>query len=229
MRSPTIDTLRGLAVAGMIVFHTNYLLEQVFLRDIILIGDAFWDLLGPSVAILFISLAGVVSVLSAVGKPPRRILDKTLKRTLILATCALAITIVTYTLIPEQRISWGILHFLTLASVLGLITLRAGYLTLILGIIVLIVPYLSLTSLSSPWLIPLGFPPLDYYSADYYPLIPWMGYYLIGQGIGYALSRNTTLLASLDSRISQHSFMAFLGRHALVVYMVHVPILYGVM
>lgn len=90
----------------------------------------------------------------------------------------------TYTLIPEQRISWGILHFLALASIVGLLTLRSGYLTILLGSIALSLPYLPLT-LSSILLIPLGYPPPDYYSADYYPLIPWIGYYLIGQGIGH--------------------------------------------
>lgn len=35
MRSPTIDSLRGLAIIGMILFHANYLLEHVFARDII--------------------------------------------------------------------------------------------------------------------------------------------------------------------------------------------------
>lgn len=229
MRIPLLDILRGLAVIGMVVFHANYLLEHVFARDIIPIGDAFWNLLGPSVAIVFISLAGVVSILSSHGKSVRHILEKTLKRTLILAACALTVTLVTYTLIPEQRISWGILHFLTLAGVLGVITLRTGYLTFLLGIVCLTLPYLSLTSLASIWLIPIGYPPQDYYSADYYSLIPWMGYYLIGQGIGYALSRNNTLLASRDSHISQHSLFAFLGRHALMIYMVHVPVIYGVM
>jgi uncharacterized membrane protein len=213
----------------MILFHTNYLLEYVFARDIIPIGDVFWNLLGPSVAIIFISLAGVVSVLSADGKYIRDVLRKTLRRTLILAVCALTVTLVTYTLIPEQRISWGILHFLTLTSVLGLLTLRTGYLAFLLGIVCLTLPYLSFTSLSSPWLIPLGYPPSDYYSADYYPLIPWMGYYLIGQVIGYALSRNKNLLSHLDSRIFPHSFLSFLGRYALMIYMMHVPVIYGVM
>jgi uncharacterized membrane protein len=124
MRSPTIDSLRGLAIIGMIVFHLNYLLEYVFARDIIPFGDAFWHLLGPSVAITFVSLAGIVSVLSAGRKSMSQILRKTLKRTLVLAICALTISLVTYIFIYEQRISWGILHFLALASVLGLLTLR---------------------------------------------------------------------------------------------------------
>jgi uncharacterized membrane protein len=158
----------------------------------------------------------------------RDILRKTLKRTLILAACALTITLVTSLFIPSESISWGILHFLALASILGLLTLRTRYLTFLLGTVCLTFPYLSRISLSSLWLIPIGYPPQDYYSADYYPLIPWIGYYLIGQGIGYYLSRNN-LLKSLDSHISPHSLFAFLGRHALVVYMVHVPVLYGVM
>ena len=228
MRYQSLDILRGLAIIGMIMFHLNYLLENVFARDVIPLGDAFWNLLGPSVAITFISLAGVVSMLSAAEKSMSQILRKTLKRTLILAACALTITVATYALIHEQRISWGILHFLALASVVGLLTLRSGYLTLILGIIVLSLAYLPLT-ISSIFFIPLGYPPPDYYSADYYPLIPWIGYYLIGQGIGYALSRNNHLLTSLDWYIPRISLLGLLGRYALVVYMVHVPILYGVM
>lgn len=57
MRYTSLDFLRGLSVAGMILFHANYLLEYVFARDIIPLGDIFWNLLGPSVAIVFIAIA----------------------------------------------------------------------------------------------------------------------------------------------------------------------------
>ena len=103
----------------------------------------------------------------------RDIIRKTLKRTLIVGMLALAITLFTYTFIPEQAISWGILHFLTLASVLGVLTLRIGYMDFIFGIFFLIFPYTALPILHSWFLILAGFPPLDYTSADYYPLIPW--------------------------------------------------------
>ncbi len=227
MRYTTIDSFRGFAVAGMILFHANYLLENVFARDIIPFGDGFWYLLWPTVAALFISLAWVVSVLSTTGKSLMKIWHKTLKRTLILILCAGVISIVTYFFIPEQAISWGILHFLALASILGMLSLRGGYMNFIFGIFFLIIPYTALPIFHSWFLIPVGFPPLDYTSADYYPLIPWMGYYLIGQGIGHICTKDN-LLPSLDVYTSRSSLFLWLGRHALVVYMVHVPILYGV-
>lgn len=134
----------------------------------------------------------------------------------------------TYIFIPEQAISWGILHFLALASILGLLTLRTGYMNFIFGILFLIFPYTAFPIFHSWFLIPIGFPPLEYTSADYYPLIPWFGYYLIGQGIGYTCTKNNFLL-SLDLYTSRSPLFLFLGRHALMVYMVHVPVMYGVM
>ncbi len=157
MRYITFDSLRGLAVVGMILFHANYLLEHVFIRDIIPLGDVWWQILGPSVAIVFIAVAWVVSVLSSVGKSMGRIVEKSLKRTCIFASLAFVITFFTYTFIPEQAISWGILHFLALASLIGILTLRGRYMNFIFGIIFLIFPYTALPILHSWFLIPIGF------------------------------------------------------------------------
>lgn len=134
----------------------------------------------------------------------------------------------TYIFIPEQAISWGILHFLALASILGVLSLRGGYMNFIFGILFLVFPYTALPIFHSWFLIPVGFPPLEYTSADYYPLIPWFGYYLIGQGIGYITTKNN-FLSSLDLYIPRSSLLLWLGRHALAVYMVHVPVLYMMM
>ena len=76
------------------------------------------------VAVGFITVAGLVSYLSYRSQSLSVILAKVSRRALILGTLALTISVATYTLIPEQRISWGILHFLTLATLLGVITLR---------------------------------------------------------------------------------------------------------
>lgn len=226
MRYTALDILRWISVFGMIFFHANYLLEYVFNQDVISLWDGFWMILRYMVVITFISLAGFVSVLSLQKNSIDMIIQKTLKRTVILSLLAMSVTLVTYLFIPEFGISWGILHFLALASLIGIFTVRSWYLAFILGVLVIVFPYVVSLDITSVFLIPIGFPPWDYVSADYYPLIPWFGYYFIGQGISYIFIRYQ-LLSYLDWQLSEHSFFTFLGRNALVIYMIHVPILYG--
>jgi uncharacterized membrane protein len=106
MRYHSLDFLRGFSVAGMILFHMNYLLEHVFDQDIIPFGDSFWRVLGYLVAVIFISLAGILSVQRAHEKTDRDIMKKALRRTLILGGLALGISIMTYGFFPQERISW---------------------------------------------------------------------------------------------------------------------------
>jgi uncharacterized membrane protein len=65
MRYPLLDIIRGVSVVGMILFHANYLLEEVFARDIIPISDTLWYIIGRVVAITFIVVSGYSLFLSA--------------------------------------------------------------------------------------------------------------------------------------------------------------------
>ncbi len=227
MRYSILDFIRWISVLGMIFFHANYLLEYIFQKDTIPLTDGFWNVLWYLVVTTFIFLAGFVSVLSLQRNSIDEIIQKTLKRIGMLSLLALSVTIVTYLYIPEARISWGILHFLALASLIGILTVRSWYLAFFLGILVFAFPYFLSLDIGSFFLIPIGFPPRDYFSADYYPLFPWFGYYLVGQGMWY-MCKKFQLLIYLDWNISKNNFFTFLGRHALIIYMIHVPILYGV-
>ena len=42
LRLEKIDLLRGYSVIGMIFFHANYMLENIFQRDLIPLPDIFW-------------------------------------------------------------------------------------------------------------------------------------------------------------------------------------------
>jgi uncharacterized membrane protein len=64
MRYNTLDIIRGASVVGMVIFHANYLLEEVFFRDLMGLSDTFWTMLGRSVAITFIFVSGFVAFLS---------------------------------------------------------------------------------------------------------------------------------------------------------------------
>ena len=93
MRSELIDSIRGISVIGMIFFHANYLLENIFAKDIIPLPDIFWMILGKSVAILFILVSGVSFALMSEGKGISIIWDRTLRRVAILSLAASSITI----------------------------------------------------------------------------------------------------------------------------------------
>ena len=80
-------------------------------------------------------------------------------------------------------------------------------------------------SVSVPWLYPLGFPGPGFSSADYFPLLPWLFLFLVGAALGgWCLDhRESRLLTAPLPRA-----LTFPGRHSLLIYLLHQPVLYGV-
>ncbi len=184
MRYQSLDILRGLAIIGMVLFHANYMIEEVFAIEIFHFSTRFWYILGRVVGITFIIVSGISFYLSVQNRPLSRIVTNTKRRFTILTTIALVISFVTYVFFYEQRISFGIIHFFAVSTLLGLPFIRLGSWNMLVGILCLIIGYcMSLISIDSDLFIPLGLISLDYYSADYYPIFPWFGYYLIGYGV----------------------------------------------
>ena len=80
---------------------------------------------------------------------------------------------------------------------------------------------------SFPWLIWLGLAQRGVYMSDYYPLVPWSGLVLVGISAGYTLYRQGIRRFTLPdySNITVVRMLSFLGRHSLVIYLIHQPIL----
>ena len=81
------------------------------------------------------------------------------------------------------------------------------------------------TAVSVPWLYPLGFISLGFYSADYFPLLPWFFLFLTGTALGgwwLAHRENRLLTVSLPGALT------WPGRHSLIIYVLHQPVLYGI-
>lgn len=73
--------------------------------------------------------------------------------------------------------------------------------------------------------VPFGFPPSDFKSADYFPVIPWIFMYLFGYHAGKVLLDNP-VFAKLGTR--RLPFMSWLGTKSLLVYIIHQPICFGI-
>ncbi len=73
----------------------------------------------------------------------------------------------------------------------------------------------------------LGFPPADFYSTDYFPLLPWFFLFTTG----YLFHKLCARLGWLETELMKKRRLplpAAAGRHSLLIYMLHQPILYGI-
>ena len=73
------------------------------------------------------------------------------------------------------------------------------------------------------WLYPLGLRTADFFSADYWPVFPWIFLFLLGFACGKALQRSAHSL--LQKRFPPP--LTWPGKHSLIIYLLHQPILYG--
>lgn len=69
----------------------------------------------------------------------------------------------------------------------------------------------------------LGFPPEDFFSTDYFSLIPWMFLFLTGYFL-YRFCLEKGQLIHLEG--GKLPLMQWLGRHSLILYLLHQPMLY---
>ncbi|NIM47536.1 MAG: DUF1624 domain-containing protein, partial [Candidatus Aenigmarchaeota archaeon] len=77
------------------------------------------------------------------------------------------------------------------------------------------------------WLLWLGFTPKNYYTFDYFPILPWFGITLLGIYFGNLLYKNGKRRFKIKdvSNVSIVKFLTFLGRKSLIIYLVHQPLL----
>ena len=90
------------------------------------------------------------------------------------------------------------------------------------------VPALQLGAMSSAYryTFPLGFRSPDFASADYFPLLPWVFMFLAGTFLGRYAKAGKFPEFMYRSRVP---FFSWIGRHALIIYVLHQPVIYGIM
>jgi uncharacterized membrane protein len=228
-RYQLIDILRGVAIALMVFYHFCYDLEYFHLASFDFSHDPFWLNLRTLIVSLFLGLVGVSLVLASEHGINQR---RYFKRLGLLVVFALAITINSYFMFPGRTIVFGILHLIAFASVAGLVFVRRPVVSLVVGIglIGLNLVYQH-RFFDQAWIHWLGLMTHRPATEDYVPVIPWFGVVLIGIFLGHLLQRRAALqfVRTFHIQATPARGLALAGRHSLLIYMLHQPVLFGML
>jgi uncharacterized membrane protein len=226
-RAPQIDAWRGIACILMIFYHFCYDLNYLQIISFDFYHAPFWLGLRFLIVTLFIGIAGISLHFATVNGIRR---PKLIERTMILLSCALLISLISWFLFQKRFIFFGILHFMTVASLLGLLFIKQFWFNLIGGISLFFVGTTVQHSIfNHPWLQWLGLMTYKPPTEDYVPLLPWFGIFLLGMAVGqYGLTRYQGYLYHASSN-RWILALAWLGRHSLLIYLLHQPLLLGML
>lgn len=234
-----LDELRGFAILCMIVHHTFLDIGDVLglqwgydiFNALCTVQPLFWA--------TFIIISGVCSRLSR----------NTIKRGVIVVLCGLAITIVTAFIMPlfgfvGAEIFFGILHCLGFCMIItGLLMPVIKKINYKVGAVVCAVLFLIFYNIETGELLfglielpyqlytsnitaPLGLHNNEFYSADYFPLIPWLFLFLFGAFMGKI---------ALEEKLPEFMYkshakiFSVIGKNSLWIYLAHQPVIYGIL
>jgi uncharacterized membrane protein len=227
-----LDTLRGATLVSMIAYHACWDLAYIFQADMPWYGTYAAYVWQQSICWTFILLSGYCFHLGR----------HRLQRGLATFGCGALVSAVTWVLMPEDRIFFGVLSLLGAAQLLtiplerllrqappraGLAVsfsafllcrgVNSGYLGFE-GARLLTLPTGLYRNLLTACL---GFPAADFFSTDYFSLLPWFFLFLTGYFL-FPLRRE-------DPPRLRLPVVTAMGRHSLLVYLLHQPLVYGVL
>jgi len=222
-----LDILRGAALIAMASYHFTWDLANFGYIDADFPTTGWPKIYARSIASTFLFLAGFSLVLAnrnGIRWRPFWI------RFLMIVAGASTVTLYFFLFDPVGLVFFGILHAIAAASLIGLLFLRLpAPVTAVAGVLAAIAPhYLTSETFDTPWLWWLGLSTRTRNSFDFVPLLPWLCPFLLG----IAAARIEPVISWLRQNASVEpakktlrAGLAFLGRHSLVFYLVHQPIL----
>jgi uncharacterized membrane protein len=230
-----LDAARTLAIAMMVAFHASYDVDMLAPGLGVEPRDGGLRLLQVATGSLFLGLVGVSFTVSTARAREREIdgrelLRKQWRRAGEILAAALAVSLVTWVLLDERYIRFGILHLIAVALLLAPFLARLGNWNLLLAAaLVAVVPLIGTVRSDLPGLLPLGVRPDEgRVGVDWYPLVPWLAPFLVGLWAGarlYPLGRRGAWGRRLSASPAGARTIGGPGRHSLAFYLGHQAVL----
>jgi uncharacterized membrane protein len=225
-RFDRLDALRAVAILWMAAFHfcfdLNYyrFIQQDFYRD------PFWTVQRSVIVSLFLFCAGFGQ---AVAWEQGQSWQRFWRRWGQVAACALLVTAGSYLMFPRSYISFGVLHGIALMLIITRLTAGAGLWLWPMGLVAVLLPHYVQSSFFDTrftnWVGLITRKPI---TEDYAPLLPWIGVMWWGLAAGQWILKNRRdwVTGVMPSTLAP---LATLGRWSLSFYMLHQPVLIGLL
>jgi uncharacterized membrane protein len=222
-----VDALRGLAIILMVIFHTAFDLNMFGIYKVDLYSG-FWGFTARSAEFMFLILVGFSLYLSYKNRKPYGVfLKRQISRAVKLLLIALGITFATLMIYPEGYIRFGVLHLISLGIAAGALIIPYPRLNFIMIFLCLIAGGIFTNIHANTELFLLfGITPYNFFTIDYFPIFPWLA--LILSGISFARIMNLKKLLAHNKHIPGLGFLETAGRHSLFIYLVHQPVILGI-
>jgi uncharacterized membrane protein len=225
-RFDRIDALRGAAIVWMAVFHFCFDLnhfgfwspKQSFYTD------PFWTSQRTVILGTFLFCAGLGQ---AVALEAGQSWPRFWRRWAQVAGCAVLVSIGSAFMFPKSWISFGVLHGIALMLIVCRLAAPLGRGLWIAALVALLLPWLFRDpAFNVPALSWTGLVTRKPITEDWVPLLPWIGAMLCGLAAGqWLLQRRRSVVTGALPRALQR--LAVLGRWSLSFYMLHQPVLIG--
>jgi uncharacterized membrane protein len=233
-RFDSLDALRGLAIVWMTLFHFSFDLNHFGYLKQDFYADPFWTWQRSAIVSLFLFTAGLGQ---AVAVQQGQSWARFWRRWALVAGGALLVTAGSYAMYPRSFIYFGVLHGMAVMLLIVRLTASWGRWLWLLGALAIALKFIA------PWG-HAAWPELDFLNQrafnwlglisrkpvteDYVPLIPWLGVMWWGMAAGnWAFRRRPHWFALATGAAGRP--LAWLGRWSLSYYLLHQPVLIGLL
>ncbi len=232
-----VDETRGIAVISMVIYHLYFDLVYFYGVNLGTLIDTLMDWWQPLIAGTFIFVSGIAANYSR----------NNFKRGVLCFFVGMAFTFATAFITPNAPIYFGVLHLLGISMMIyGFIGAYTSRVPWVIGLILFALLYFLCLNIPHGYmgftwlftipmpdalygarlLFPLGFPAAGFSSLDYFPLLPHFLLFMSGASLGVLFKSGR---AAKGMYMVRFSGLAFIGKHALLIYILHQPVLIAIL
>jgi uncharacterized membrane protein len=225
-RFDRLDALRAAAIVWMAAFHFSFDLNYFKFTHQNFYNDPFWTVQRACIVTLFLFCSAFGQ---AIAIEQQQSWPRFWKRWSQVAGCALLVTAGSMWMFPRAFISFGVLHCIALLMIVLRLSAGAGRWLWPIGLIALLLPHFVKHSFfDTRWTNWVGLITHRPITEDYVPVFPWIGvaWWGLAAGQWVLANRREWVAGTLNDGLKP---LAVLGRWSLSFYMLHQPVLIGLL